>query len=1164
MPRAGHRICVASLLLSFALAVDLRGQSFQGGLRGSVSDPQGVIPGVTVTMTNEGTSVARTSVSNEVGEYVFTAVVPGTYTVRAMLTGFKTFERKGIVIGTQQFLTLDLLMEVGSIEEQVTVTAAAPLIETSNASTGQVLSKEALDTLPTGGRVAYFMAETVPSVVPVGNPVMNRFQDQGTQSSVSLGGGPSGANNYLLDGVSITDLTNRPVSSPSIEALGEVKVQVHTYDAEMGRTGGGVYNSTGRSGTNTFHGSGFVQTRPRWGAANDYYNDLAGIPLPPVSYGSQGGSIGGPIARNRTFFWATTENNRLNAQRTGVMTMPTAAMRAGDLSQLRDAQGRPVIIYDPLTTRPNPSGSGFIRDPFPGNIIPANRIDPVARALLQYFPNPDAGAGSVNNFTRTAILHNKANQLTTKVDHKLSDSWSVSGMYLWQTTTEPAGAYYGGLVSEPADGYLERPVDIVTLNNTIIPNSSSVVSLRYGYTRFRDTQVSPSSGAFDPRTLGFASAFTNGIVLDKFPQIIMAGYGEQVPQDQTGGAVLGDTSPSERTYFSHVLSGNWAKFIGTHNLKIGADYRQLGANLLSYGQTSGSFSFNKSFTQGPDANLGGLTAGDAFASFLLGYPSVASATIPTPYNIYTNYYGGYFQDDWRATSRLTVNVGLRYEYEAGLKERDNHMVVGFDRTAVSPLQSQVSGINVKGGLMFAGVDGNQDYQANPSKAKFAPRVGVAWRLPANSVLRGGYGRFFVPGPYSTNPNVGALGYNPVTQYFASSDGGLTPAGQFNNPFPTGLLQPQGNTRGLLTGVGGPVSFIDQNNESGYVHQYSIDYERELPFSTALSIGYVGSRSEQLSTGGSVNINQLDPQYLSLGSALQQQVPNPFFGFADAGSLGTTATIARGQLLRPFPQFLDVLAFNSSQGIVRYNALVLQLERRMSKGFGARVAYTYANRKDNLFGVDNYYARQSGTLQALNNYDIANEYGTSLQDTPNRLNVTAMFDLPFGRGRRFLTDASGLVEALAGGWNITMIGMYQTGFPTPIMQSNNNSGSFGGGQRPNLASGTDLTTPGDTIDRLNGWYNPAAFTQALPFTFGNAPRTLDDARTPTLRNWDLAIEKRVPVKGSVRGVFRLEAFDVFNFKNFRGPDTRFGLSTFGRITQQTGTNRQVQLTFRVQF
>jgi hypothetical protein len=437
-------------------------------------------------------------------------------------------------------------------------------------------------------------------------------------------------------------------------------------------------------------------------------------------------------------------------------------------------------------------------------------------------------------------------------------------------------------------------------------------------------------------------------------------------------------------------------------------------------------------------------------------------------------------------------------------------------------------------------------------------------MTSKSVIRAGYGRYFVPGPYQTNPTTGALGFNPVTQYFASADGGLTPAGSMTNPFPSGLQQPQGNSQGLLTSTGASVSFVDQNQQSGYVHQYSFDYERELPGSFALTVGYVGSRSENLNVGGSVNINQLDPSYLSLGSALQQQVPNPFFGNPAAGSLGTSATIARGQLLRPYPQFLDVNAVFVSQGRIRYNAAVLQLERRMTKGFGGRVAYTYANRKDNLLGIDNYYARQSGTLSAENYYNLEPEYATSIQDTPHRVNITGMFQLPFGRGKPFMSNASRTVDAIVGGWQITVIGMYQSGFPTPIMQSNNNSGLFGSGQRPNIVPGVPLTTTGSTIDRLNNWYNTAAFSQALPFTFGNAPRTLDDARTPPLKNLDLAVEKSVPIARTVKGVVRFEAFDAFNFYNFRGPDTRFGLSTFGKITQETGTNRQVQLTFRLAF
>ena len=254
----------------------------------------------------------------------------------------------------------------------------------------------------------------------------------------------------------------------------------------------------------------------------------------------------------------------------------------------------------------------------------------------------------------------------------------------------------------------------------------------------------------------------------------------------------------------------------------------------------------------------------------------------------------------------------------------------------------------------------------------------------------------------------------------------------------------------------------------------------------------------------------------------------------------------------------------SQGRIRYNAAVLQFERRLTKGIGGRVAYTYSNRKDNLFGIDNYYARQAGSLQALNYYDLDAEYATSIQDTPHRINITGMFELPFGKGRHWMSGASRTVDAIVGGWQVTVIGMYQSGFPTPIMQANNNSGTFGGGQRPNLVPGVPLTTTGSTMDRLNGWYNAAAFAQAPPFTSGNAPRTLDNARTPPLKNWDLAIEKAVPVAGGFKGVFRFEAFDAFNFFNFRAPDTRFGLSTFGRVTQQTGVNRQIQLTFRMAF
>jgi hypothetical protein len=458
-----------------------------GRLRGAVKDANNAIPGVTVTLTNEGTNVSRTVVSNESGEYVFTAVTPGSYTVKAVLQGFKTFERTGLTIGTQQFITLDLLMEVGTLTEEVTVTASAPLIETSNASQGQVLNRQVLDTLPNAGRNAFMMATTVPNVVPSGDPTNNRQQDQGNASAVSLGGGPVRTNNYLLDGISYTTLTNTPSFFPSIEALEEVKVQVNTYDAEMGRTGGGVFNATAKSGTNSVHGSAFFQTRPNWGTANDYFSKRAGVAKPDFNHYLWGGSLGGPITKNKTFFWLSSEDYRDQIARTGTLTFPTAAKRNGDFSQTVDAQGRLVVIYDPLTTRPNPNGTGFIRDPFPGNVIPANRWSAVGRSLLNTFPLPDPGRGTVDglgNYIRTSVLLNTAWQATGKLEHKFTDRHSINGFFAWNRTREPSAHYYDGSVGDPDAGALFREIYAVTVNDLIIPNSSSAINLRYGYNEF--------------------------------------------------------------------------------------------------------------------------------------------------------------------------------------------------------------------------------------------------------------------------------------------------------------------------------------------------------------------------------------------------------------------------------------------------------------------------------------------------------------------------------------------------------------------------------------------------------------------------------------------------------------------------------------------------------
>src|SRR5262245_10319586 len=423
-----------SLIEFVCISVVVFGQGFQGGLRGSVRDAAGaVVPGVEVVLTNEATSLSRTTVTNESGEYSFAALEPGSYGLKASLASFKTVDLAGIRIGTQQFVTLDLKLELGALAETVSVGADVPLLETSNASTGTVLDSLSLETLPAPGRNAFMIGVSVPTVIPSGDTQFNRQQDQTNGSLLSLGGGTRRGNNYTLDGVPITDLRNRATANPTIEALEDVKVQVHTYDAEMGRTGGGTFNTTLRSGTNAWRGSGFFQTRPIWGQTNNYFSGKAGITKPDSPYFLGGGYVGGRILRNRTFFFFATEDYHDVQTRNISVLMPTALERAGDFSQTTNAAGQLVVIYDPLTGQP-----------FAGNRIPAIRINPVAAAMLKYVPLADVERDNGSpNYTRTSKINNKFQQIyTLKVDHKFTDQNTLSGFYLYNRTNEPEANYF--------------------------------------------------------------------------------------------------------------------------------------------------------------------------------------------------------------------------------------------------------------------------------------------------------------------------------------------------------------------------------------------------------------------------------------------------------------------------------------------------------------------------------------------------------------------------------------------------------------------------------------------------------------------------------------------------------------------------------------------------
>src|SRR2546428_8816113 len=567
-----------SFIVLLALAINSSGQGFQGGLRGSVRDAGGaVVPGAEVMLTNEATSLTRTTLSNESGEYSFAALDPGSYPLHASLSGLKAIDLTGIRIGTQQFVTLDLKLEVGAVAETVAVTAEVPLVETSNASTGTVLDTLSLQTLPAPGRNAFMIGVTVPTVIPSGDTQFNRQQDQTNASLLSLGGGPRRGNGYTLDGVPITDLRGRATANPTIEALEDVKVQVHTYDAEMGRTGGGVFNTTLKTGSNDFHGTGFFQTRPIWGEKNNFFSQKAGIPKPNNPYYLFGGGVGGPIIKNRTFFWFAAEDYHDVQTRSVSVILPTAAERAGDFSALTDVQGRPVIIYDPSTTQI--VNGVVVRQAFHGNRIQPNRINPVAAAMLKYLPLPDRNVDNGStNYTRTALINNRFEQeYTIKIEHKLTDKTSVSGFYLYNRTNEPEADYFEpGLngpnrFADPNDYLLKRRPQIVAVNSTSTLSSSSGLALRFGWTRFPDNDT--MTAAFDPATLGFSPAFLNQVSLKKFPTIRIRGYDQSTLNTPH---TLGANDPTQINWRSVSFNGGYSKFVGTHTFKMGADFRKMG------------------------------------------------------------------------------------------------------------------------------------------------------------------------------------------------------------------------------------------------------------------------------------------------------------------------------------------------------------------------------------------------------------------------------------------------------------------------------------------------------------------------------------------------------------------------------------------------------------
>jgi hypothetical protein len=884
--------------------------------------------------------------------------------------------------------------------------------------------------------------------------------------------------------------------------------------------------------------------------------------------------LGGPVVipkvyngRNKTFFFVSTEGYLEGQPDSGQTPVPTAAELGGNFAN----SGR--IIYDPLSGRPCqptdncPAGATVIRTPFPNNTIPQGEINTIGRNILGYLPPPNFNLGGTlgqSNFQGTDTLANHAEEYIYRLDEDPTTWLRLSGSFLYYKSEEH-GSNYMNILPGRGTYLLFRHVDASAINATITVNPTTVINARYGFNRFPNIYNYPSYG-FNQTTLGFPASYVNQIQVPQFPAVTL---GEL-------GTAFGTGSHSQTVYWSKNASVGVSKFVGKHNITAGFDYRLIHTDGVGFVNGQGAFTFNGIFTQQFNAGTSATTGSDV-ADALLGYPSSGAIGTYTNTNFFVGYYAGYIQDDIHVSNRLTLNIGLRYEYETGETEQYNNMLVGFNRTAVNPIQAQLptgSGVLAYGVPLVANQNGNPRACCNALQDKFGPRLGFAYQINDKTTFRGGWGMFYAP-VYFGLDNQYSPGLGQTTNYTASTNGNATPANSLSNPYPGGVLQPAGILSGVGTLYGQAVYFPDQNRTQGRVQQFSADLQRQLPWGIAAEVGYVGSRTSNLQFGttgsGLLPINQLPVQYMSQGSALTKGVANPFAGLPGVGGVLGGKTVSQAQLLLPFPEYQQV--YESTTGAsAQYDSLNLRAAKRLSHGLVFVSTFTWSRNYDNEFGsgTSNYYNGDSGVpVYPQNVYNLASEWALAAGTVPWRYTTGFTYDLPFGKGRTWANNSK-LLDYVVGGWSFNGVSIIQAGFPIQVFQPNSN-GSIGAlAQRPN-GTGQAATGSGSPESRFNNYLNPAAFSLAPQYTFGNLSRIIPNYG-PGLANWDLSLFKVFTVKERFRGEFRAEALNAFNTPNFNNPYSQFtgikpdgqAAGNFGRILSQANLPRELQLGIRLAF
>ena len=1124
------------------LAAGLDAQTFTGNISGLVMDPgQATIAGATVRVRNEATSDTRQATTGGDGRYIFSQLPPGNYEVSVEMTGFRKSVQKNAELRVNATLELNFNLQLGEVTQVVEVTAGVTMLDTQSANRSVTLNQQAVLDLPVNARNPFVLVHVNAGVIAVRTGISQATQDQ-NHNRFSMNGGRGQAGLTLIDGVPAAAVDwGGLIASPSVDSVQEVSIVRNQFDAQFGKSDGGAVNMITRGGSNAFHGSVFEFLRNDKLDANSWANNRSGLPRVLFQRNQFGAAVGGPIKRSsRLFFFTAYEGLRQGSPGTNISNVPTALQRGGDFSQTFNQAGALIRIFNPFTTRANPSGSGFIRDQFADNKIPTNLMDPVALNVMKYFPLPNLPGDTntrANNYAASGSTQLNLDNYDFRIDHRISDKQTFFARYSHRYTDDvPLQSFPDELTIAEGRIIQENRVRNVVAEYTNTLNASTVLTARLGFSRTLFVFSNQGLG-FKPSSLGLPAAIDSVVDRQMFPAFGVSGM-----------TSLGGNDHRYNAFMSYPFVATITKTKGNHNLKFGGEIRMIRVNVWE-ARNAGTFNFGAGFTQGPNPNAASSAAGLGFASFLLGTGTSGNTLIQGWKNVASQsfYNAAYFQDDWRVTSKLTLNLGVRYDYDTPRTERYNRMNY-FDPNAVSPLTGKVPGIpTIKGGVVFVGVNGNPRHQYIKDLNNLAPRLGLAYQVNEKTVVRAGYSHIFGPSNQAAQGTVGPFGFRTEYPWITTTDG-ITPANLLRNPYPLGFRGLPGAADGLLTQVGANLQSVLQDTVTPWSQQWNLNVQRQLPWQMSFEIAYVGTRGRQLSRNGEggLDLNQLDPKYLSLGSQLNQQVDNPFFGLGTSGFFAFPK-IARGQLLRPYPQFTSIIPLYSSGNSSNYHALQLTFGKRLAKGLQIDGNYTWGkNIEEGLNHQDSYFIRQS---RALADIDIA-----------HRFVVSYLIELPFGKGRRFGATAPRVVDAVLGGWQFNGITTFQSGTPLSLSASNT-AGLFNPLTRANN-NGKSAKLSGPVHERLNRYFDTSVFSQPAPFTFGNVGATLPDVRNDGVKNFDFSLFKQFSPLEKLKVQFRVEALNAFNTPRFGSPNTSVTSTTFGVITSQANTPRQMQFAIKL--